>query len=245
MVALLQVENISKSFGGLQALSDVSFEIAQGETVGLIGPNGSGKSTLFNVITGRFPPSGGTVKFNGEAITGLPAHDVAKRGIAHTFQAVRPFMHLTVFQNVQVASMYGSQVAQKRGDLLDRAYWVLERVNLKHKADLPAHQLNVMERKWLEIARSLATNPKLLLLDEFMAGLNTAEVSEAVEYIKHLKDINITVIVVEHIMKAIMSCSERIIVLNAGQKIAEGLPDEVVSDQQVISAYLGSAYAQA
>jgi len=243
MTALLQVENIGKNFGGLQALSGVSFEIQRGETVGLIGPNGSGKSTLFNVITGRFPPSAGTVTFNGELITGLPAHEVAKRGIARTFQAVRPFMHLTVLQNVQVASMYGSQVATKKTDSLDRAHAALEKVNLSHKAKLPTHQLNVMERKWLEIARSLATDPQLLLLDEFMAGLNSTEVSQAVEFIKHLKDLNITVVVVEHIMKAIMSCSERIIVLNAGMKIAEGLPDEVVNNQQVISAYLGGTYA--
>lgn len=244
MVALLQVQDIGKNFGGLQALASVSFIVEQGEVLGLIGPNGSGKSTMFNVVTGTFPPSAGRVIFNGEDITGLPAHEVAKRGIGRTFQSVRPFMHLSVMDNVLVAGMYGIR-DQNKVKPRDKAQQVLEMVNLADKAHLPAHQLNVMQRKWLEIARTLATEPTLLLLDEFMAGLNPSEVQEAVEFIKHLKDINITVIVVEHIMKAIMNCSERIVVLNAGMKIADGAPQTVIKDPMVVSAYLGREYAHA
>lgn len=244
MVALLQVQDIGKNFGGLQALASVSFIVEQGEVLGLIGPNGSGKSTMFNVVTGTFPPSAGRVIFNGEDITGLPAHEVAKRGIGRTFQSVRPFMHLSVMDNVLVAGMYGIR-DQNKVKPRDKAQQVLEMVNLADKAHLPAHQLNVMQRKWLEIARTLATEPTLLLLDEFMVGLNPSEVQEAVEFIKHLKDINITVIVVEHIMKAIMNCSERIVVLNAGMKIADGAPQTVIKDPMVVSAYLGREYAHA
>lgn len=241
---LLELENVSKAFGGLQALSRVSFTVEAGEAVGLIGPNGSGKSTLFNVVTGTFPPSSGTVRFNGADITGLSAHQVSQRGIGRSFQSVRPFMNLTVLQNVVVGSLYGSSAIASQNDARKRAEAVLELVNLADKASLPAHQLNVMQRKWLEIARTLATEPKLLLLDEFMAGLNPAEVQEGVEFIKRFKDLGITVIVVEHIMKAIMNCSDRIVVLNAGMKIAEGAPADIVENPQVISAYLGSSYAR-
>ena len=240
---LLHVEKITKQFEGLLALDGVSFSVMQGETLGLIGPNGSGKSTLFNIIAGAFPPTSGRVSLGGQNITGLPADKIAKQGIARTFQTVRPFMELTVLENVLVSCWYGDKNVHNRHQALARSHEVLEMVKLAHKADVHASQLNVMQRKWLEIARALATSPKLLLLDEFMAGLNSAEVSEAVEFIKRLKNYDITVIVVEHIMKAITSCSDRIVVLNAGQKIAEGTPDAVVKNHDVITAYLGSAYA--
>jgi branched-chain amino acid transport system ATP-binding protein len=209
----------------------------------LIGPNGSGKSTLFNVIAGTFPPTSGTVHLEGGNITGSPANRVARYGIARTFQSVRPFMNLSVWQNVLVAALYGNP--NKTYQPIEKTRQVLELVGLIDKANLEANQLTVMQRKWLEIARALATEPKLLLLDEFMAGLNPTEVQEAVEFIKQLKNMDITVIVVEHIMKAIMSCSDRIVVLNAGRKIAEGSPTEIVNNQAVISAYLGTSYAKA
>ncbi len=241
---LLELDNVSKDFGGLRALNRVSFSIEAGEIVGLIGPNGSGKSTLFNVICGTLPASSGSIRFLDKDITKLSAHRVSRRGIGRTFQAVRPFMNMTVLENVKVANLYGHSSTFRELPAEDKAYEILELVNLADQANVLASQLNVISRKWLEMARTLATEPKLLLLDEFMAGLNPTEVQQAVEFIQRLKDRDITVIVVEHIMKAIMKCSERIIVLNAGQKIAEGIPSEIVRDPQVIQAYLGPEYAE-
>lgn len=238
---LLEVENISKNFGGLRALDDVSFTLEAGTILGLIGPNGAGKSTLFNVITGTLPPTSGTVRFNGQVITGTPIHKVAGYGVGRTFQAVRPFMKLTVLENVMVAAMFAGH--SSHGEAEKRALQALERVGLMDKRQLEASQLNVMARKWLEVARALAIHPQLLLLDEFMAGLNPVEVQEAITFVRGLRDSNITVIIVEHIIKAIMNCSDRIVVLNAGRKIADAAPGEIVKDPAVIAAYLGSDYA--
>lgn len=240
---LLEVNKVCKSFGGLQALNNVSFAVEPGEIVGLIGPNGSGKSTLFNVITGTFAATSGTIHFRGENCSRLPAHEVSARGIARTFQAVRPFMNLTVLQNVVIACLYSRSTNNSQAAARKRALEILEQVNLAEKAERRVSELNVMSRKWLEIARALATGPHLLLLDEFMAGLNPTEIHHAVEFVKRLKNQAVAVIIVEHIVKAITSCSDRIIVLNAGTKIAEGLPSEIVKNPQVISAYLGTKYA--
>jgi branched-chain amino acid transport system ATP-binding protein len=241
---MLQVDRISKHFGGLRALSDVSFAVAQGEIVGLIGPNGSGKSTAFNVITGFLPATSGTVMFNGETITGLPAHEVARRGMARTFQLVRPFPHLTTLDNVLAGCLFGRAAMASKKEAEPRAYQVLEQVGLAQKAKVLARDLTIMERKWLEVARALAGNPTLLLLDEFMAGLNPTEIPEALALIRRLNESGITIIVVEHIMKAITNVCQRVIVLNAGQKLAEGTAVEVIANQQVIEAYLGSHYAK-
>lgn len=242
---LLEVSRVDKQFKGLQALNHISLTVEPNEIVGLIGPNGSGKSTLFNVITGTLPVSSGTIRFQGEDITRFLAHRVARRGIARTFQHVRPFLHMTVLENVMVGCLYGHSSIFTKTAARKKACEVLELVNLKDQAQLPASQLNVMARKWLEVARALATEPKLLLLDEFMAGLNPAEVQAGIEFVKQLKSLGYTLIIVEHIMKAIMNCSDRIIVLNAGEKIAEGSPAEIVKNPDVIKAYLGSSYAEA
>lgn len=242
---LLEVSRVDKHFKGLQALNHISLTVEPNEIVGLIGPNGSGKSTLFNVITGTLPVSAGTIRFQGEDITRFLAHRVAKRGIARTFQHVRPFLHMTVLENVMVGCLYGHSSIFTKTAARKKACEVLELVNLKDQAQLPASQLNVMARKWLEVGRALATDPKLLLLDEFMAGLNPAEVQAGIEFVKQLKSLGYTLIIVEHIMKAIMNCSDRIVVLNAGEKIAEGSPAEIVKNPDVIKAYLGSSNAEA
>lgn len=240
---LLQVERVSKNFGGLRALSNISFQVAQGEVVGLIGPNGSGKSTAFNVITGYLPATSGVVEFDGEDITSLPAHEVARRGMARTFQLVRPFMHLTTLDNVLAGCLFGHARMSSKKAAEPRAYQALEQVGLAPKAQVLAHDLTVMERKWLEVARALAGDPKMLLLDEFMAGFNPSEIPEALEFIKRLNSSGITIVIVEHIIKAITNACQRVIVLNAGQKLAEGTAEEVIRNPQVVAAYLGPRYA--
>lgn len=238
---LLEVDTVSKNFGGLQALNSVSFQLEAGTILGLIGPNGAGKSTLFNVITGTLSPSSGTVRFDGHEITGLPVHKVAEYRIARTFQVVRPFMNLSVLDNVLIGAMFagGSDRKTARQHAVD----ALEKVGLADKQSLLANQLNIMARKWLEVARALATRPRLLLLDEFMAGLNPAEVQQATAFVRSLRDSKITVVIVEHIIKAIMNCSDRILVLNAGEKIADAPPAQIIKDPEVIRAYLGTDYA--
>ena len=225
------------------ALNDLSFSIAEGEVVGLIGPNGSGKSTVFNVITGMFPPTSGQIIFREEDITDLPAYEVAARGIARTFQMVKPFLHLTALQNVLVGRMYGHEPIANREQAERESIEIMDLIGLTDKQHLKADSLTVIERKRLELARALATRPKLLLLDEFMAGLTEAEIQSAMKLIGELKTSGITIVVVEHIVKAVMNLCDSVIVLNAGQKIAVGSPKEVSNDPEVITAYLGEKYA--
>jgi len=236
---LLQVEKIIKSFGGLMALCEVNFEIFEGEIFGVIGPNGSGKTTLFNVITGFLKANKGKVTFMGKDITGLPPHQICRQGIARIFQLVKPFHQLTTLQNVMVGRAYGKDPATNIRRAKEEVAGILNFVGLGNKIEVIASQLTMAERKKLELARALAAHPQLLLLDELMAGLNSAETETAMNLVNKIKDSGVTVVMVEHIMKAVLGISDRIIVLNAGEKIAEGSPKEVVKNQLVIEAYLG------
>ena len=241
----LCVRDVSMRFGGLQALSGVSFEVERGSVLGLIGPNGSGKTTMMNLISGVYKPSAGAVEFRGRRIADVPTYDVCKLGIARTFQIVKPFANLTVLENVAVGAMYGS-AGRKRstGEAFERASELLEVVGLVRVAARPASELTIPDRKRLEVAKALALDPELLLLDEVMAGLNHSEVDEALDLIRTLRERNVTMIVVEHLMKAIMSVSTTIVVLAEGKKIAEGSPLEVTRSPLVVEAYLGSRYAK-
>lgn len=243
-MSLLELRDIAVSFGGLQALDGVSFSVEEGEILGLIGPNGSGKSTAFNVVTGFIRADSGRVLFDGEDITGMAAHRVARRGVARTFQLVRPFPHMTALENVLVGSYFGAGQMRSGAATTNFAGDILGRIGLGAKADVRASELTILERKWLEVGRALAGKPKIVLLDEFMAGINQQQVPEAVALVKSIHDMGITVVVVEHIIKAITSACDRIIVLEAGAKLAEGTADEVVADPAVIEAYLGSHRAQ-
>ncbi len=236
---ILQVENVTKHFGGLYALKGVSFEIQEGEIVGLIGPNGAGKTTLFNVISGFFRPDQGRVVFAGEVISHLKACDVSRRGLVRTFQVVKPFGNLTVLQNVMVGSFLQTG---HPGLARDRALEVMDLVGLLDRQEKVAKSLTIADRKRLEVARALATRPRVLLLDEVMAGLNPTEFAQMLEILRRIRQQGVTLLVIEHIMAAIMNVSERILVLHHGEKIAEGAPKEVAKDRRVIDAYLGEEY---
>jgi branched-chain amino acid transport system ATP-binding protein len=235
-MTLLRVAHLTKDFGGLRAVSDLSFDLEEGELLGLIGPNGAGKTTAFNLISGFIAPSGGTVELAGANIVGLRPHAVVRRGIARTFQIVKPFRKLAVLENVTLAAfLHEPTRARAEAD----AARILESVNLHGKRDSLASDLTLGEQKRLEIARALATHPKILFLDEPMGGLNPAEIDQACELVRRIRDAGVTVILVEHHMKAIMRTADRVIVLHHGVKIADATPQEIVRHPDVIKAYLG------
>jgi branched-chain amino acid transport system ATP-binding protein len=240
---LLEVDNVTKRFGGLIALKNITLNVEKGEIVGLIGPNGAGKTTLFNVIAGTYKPEEGSIKFEGKDITRLPPHKICKLGIARTFQVPKPFPNMTVYENVLAAYLFSG--AQKKATEVEQEITsILKRLWLEEKKNMPASKLTIYEQRMLEIARSLAMKPKLLLLDEVLAGLNPTETSQAISVIRELnfKD-GMTIMMIEHNMRAIMSVSDRIIVLNQGEKLAEGRPQEVANDPEVVRVYLGGTYA--
>lgn len=239
---LLEVEGLAKRFGGVQAVIDLSFQVRKGEILGMIGPNGSGKTTTFNMITGFYRPDRGRVRFAGQDITGLLPYDVCAQGICRTFQIAKPFRELTVLRNVMMGTLLrrpDPRVAESR------AREVLRVVGLEERADMEAGSLTTIDQRRLEVARALGTEPRLLLLDETMAGLNPTETRDAMRLIADLREQGLTVVVVEHVMRAIMSLSDRIVVLDQGTKIAEGTPKEIASDSRVVQAYLGAEYHRA
>jgi branched-chain amino acid transport system ATP-binding protein len=238
---LLEVRDLTMRFGSLVAVHGVSFTLEQGTIVGLIGPNGAGKTTLFNCVAGLYRPSSGTVRFDGKDITGLPSHRVAQLGLARTFQVVRPLKEMTVLENIQVGSYL--RHAEPR-ESLAVAVGCLERCYLGEFRDRLAGDLTMGGKKRLEVARALATEPKLLLLDECVAGLTSTEVKEMVAVIRSLRDAGLTILMVEHIMEAIMPIADKVVVLSGGVKIAEDVPSVVTADERVITAYLGPKFSK-
>ncbi|EKD34455.1 MAG: hypothetical protein ACD_75C02332G0002 [uncultured bacterium] len=241
-MTMLHVEKMTKQFGGLRAIDSLDLTIKKGQILGLIGPNGAGKSTAFNCIAGSFGPTSGEITFEGKRINGHKPWNLCKMGLARTFQIVKPFASKNVLYNVTVASFV---TTNSRKVAEEKALAVLESLNFANKKDILAGNLTIADRKRLEIAKALATEPKLLLLDEVMAGLRPNEVDEMVDILKTLRDQGVTIFVIEHIMRAIMALSDRVVVIQFGKKIAEGTPQEIANNEAVIKAYLGEDYVAA
>jgi branched-chain amino acid transport system ATP-binding protein len=236
---ILEGNGVTKHFGGLAAVSHVDFNVEEGEIVGLIGPNGAGKTTLFNLISGALVPKAGAITFKDRKIDGLKPHSICRMGLARTFQSVKVFPNMPVFENALLSAIFGTSTRMSSADAVKEATQELEFVGLSDFGTRPAKDLTLARQKRLEVAASLATQPELLLLDELMAGLNAAEVAEAMELVARIHDRGITVFMIEHVMRAIMNVCDRIMVLHHGEKIAEGTPQEIASSKTVIEVYLG------
>ncbi|GAB5374168.1 MAG: ABC transporter ATP-binding protein [Acuticoccus sp.] len=243
MTKVLEVDSVTKAFGGIKAVNGVSFTLEEGEIVGLIGPNGAGKTTLVNLITGVHPVSSGRIVFKGEDVTRQRPFQAARRGLARTFQIVQPFPAMSVVENVAAGALFGGTATSRRA-ALEEARADLAFVGLEDLADTPASSLTLPGRKRLELAKSLAMKPRVLLLDEVNAGLNTTEIDTALELIRAIAARGITIVIIEHLMKVVLSISSRVLVLHHGELIAEGDPHAVVNDEHVIEAYLGAKFAK-